>query len=208
MIRASLFWGLLFSLGMVLVWCQENALQQVESNLSQVEEKVTLLEDQVVQEYESTKQEAVDRVNDIINRTLDDVEWSIQDEVQNNLNGIRDRISLPWGSEASSSQTPLPQNMSWSPQWAWQGSQWSSVASCLASKNIVLYAGEQCVYSHEQMKALGVQDRYDIVICQDNMALCTQAWVIGTPTRSVDGTLYTGIQTEEQLALAAGCAWN
>lgn len=190
----------LFVFSLVAIWCQDistdTVKNAVDANVRKVEWQMTLLEDQAVQKIDETKQQAVDRVNNLINNTLNDVEWQITNEIQANIDGIRQQISLGWWSTDGTQ---------WQNQWTQESV--STLDACLSTQDITLYAWDQCNYSQQQLSELWVQDRYAIVICQDNMSVCTRKGVQWTPTRSVNWQLLVWVQTKETLALAAQCEW-
>jgi hypothetical protein len=86
----------------------------------------------------------------------------------------------------------------------------ASLVDCLNSKDAVLYGSEGCSFTKQQLEILGANaGRISFVECADAdgtlSADCEKLGVEVFPTWSIDGKLYRGTYTLEQLKAISGC---
>lgn len=148
-------------------------------------------------EIDAVRQQAVDQVNGYVDDQFVALESQINNAVNAELNQLKQSLQVGW-SDASS-----PWDVGTTPLGGTSAGM--SVDSCLQSKDIVLFGGAQCGYTHSQLQMLGDQSWYRTVLCDENLSLCQKMWVRATPTWFIEWVLYEWEQGYDAIAVAAGC---
>jgi len=99
--------------------------------------------------------------------------------------------------------------------WSWTGrfvsNNYDDFAKCLTDKGVIMYGAYWCSHCQNQKKMFGNSWQYiNYVECdpQGNNAkpeLCYQNNIQGYPTWAINGKLYTGERTIEELSSLSGC---
>jgi len=76
---------------------------------------------------------------------------------------------------------------------------------CVAEKSI-LYVSKTCSHCANQKLILGDGLQYfELIDCAEDTAACQEAGITGVPTWEIDGELYPGVRSVEQLKELTGC---
>jgi hypothetical protein len=79
-------------------------------------------------------------------------------------------------------------------------------AQCLTQKGITMYGTEWCSKCKEQKAFFGTSfDHVNYMNCDWNKEMCRAIGVSGYPTWVIDGKLYPGKVTLEELSSMSGC---
>ncbi len=88
---------------------------------------------------------------------------------------------------------------------------YDNFAKCLTEKGVTMYGADWCSHCQNQKKMFGSSWQYiNYVECDPNgnnanPQLCTQKNIQAFPTWIIDGKLYTGEKTIQELSSLAGC---
>lgn len=83
---------------------------------------------------------------------------------------------------------------------------YDNFAKCLTEKGVKLYGASWCGHCSNQKKMFGDSFKYiDYVECSENESLCVQAGVKAFPTWFIDGKLYEGVKSINELSSLTGC---
>jgi glutaredoxin len=86
------------------------------------------------------------------------------------------------------------------------GSNYDNFAKCLTEKGVVMYGSVTCPHCQNQKKVFGESFKYiSYIECSENPTQCSENGVQFVPTWSIDGKLYTGEKTIEELSSLSGC---
>jgi len=95
--------------------------------------------------------------------------------------------------------TPVPEN------------EYDDFAKCLTQNNVVMYGSYLCGYCNKQKTLFGDSFEYvTYVECHPNgpnpdPQLCTEKGIRGVPAWEINGNLYTGYKSLEELSSLSGC---
>jgi len=83
---------------------------------------------------------------------------------------------------------------------------YDNFAKCLTEKGVVVYGTKTCSHCQNQKKMFGDSFKYvNYVDCIDNSLQCTEKGIQFVPAWYIDGKLYTGEKTIEELKSLSGC---
>jgi hypothetical protein len=91
---------------------------------------------------------------------------------------------------------------------------YDKLAQCLSAKGAKMYGAYWCSHCADQKKEFGTSFKYiDYIECDpqganSKTALCQEMGVQGYPTWIINGQLYPGKQSFDQLASYSGCSLN
>ena len=85
--------------------------------------------------------------------------------------------------------------------------EYDNFTKCLTEAGAVMYGTNWCVHCQEQKGEFGKSFKYvDYVNCDINRADCISAGVMVYPTWEIDGQLFPGSKSLQQLSQLSGCA--
>ena len=80
-------------------------------------------------------------------------------------------------------------------------------AKCLTEKGVIMYGSEYCSHCSNQKEMFGDSFQYiNYVECSENPELCTEMGILAIPTWYINGNLYTGEKTIQELSNLSGCS--
>ncbi len=83
----------------------------------------------------------------------------------------------------------------------------NSFGQCLMDKGIVFYGADWCPHCKTQKEILGEELTNLLYFeCEDDKQTCIDEGVKAYPTWKIDGELYTGVKTLEQLSYISSCS--
>jgi len=85
-------------------------------------------------------------------------------------------------------------------------SNYDNFAKCLTEKGVVMYGTKTCPHCKNQKEMFGDSFKYiNYVDCIDNSIQCTEKGIQFVPAWYIDGKLYTGEKTIEELKSLSRC---
>lgn len=79
-------------------------------------------------------------------------------------------------------------------------------AKCLTNKGVMMYGSKYCPHCANQKKMFGSSFKYiNYVECADNPQPCIEKGVQAVPAWLINGNLYIGEKTIEELSSLSGC---
>lgn len=79
-------------------------------------------------------------------------------------------------------------------------------ARCLTEKGVVMYGSKYCPHCLNQKEMFGTSFQYiNYVECTEDSNLCTEKGITAVPAWSINGNLYTGEKTIQELSSLSGC---
>lgn len=84
--------------------------------------------------------------------------------------------------------------------------EYDNFAKCLTDKGVVMYGSKTCPHCQNQKKMFGDSFKYvNYIDCIDNSTQCVEKGIQYVPAWYIDGKLYTGEKTIEELKSLSGC---
>lgn len=87
--------------------------------------------------------------------------------------------------------------------------EYDGFAKCLTANGAVMYGTDWCSHCQNEKSMFGSSFQYvNFVNCDYDSQACTNAGVEGYPTWNINGNIYPGEKTLEQISSLSGCSLN
>lgn len=85
-------------------------------------------------------------------------------------------------------------------------SNYDNFAKCLTEKSVIMYGTATCPHCQKQKEMFGDSFKYiNYIDCIDNSTACMEKGIQAVPTWYINGNLYTGEKTTDELKSLSGC---